>query len=1418
MIAFIFVLYLTWEAIMELKTISLILSLLLLTSISRGQTYVSGNIGSSTWSIDGSPYIVTGDIYTETLTIDAGVTVQFDAVCTITIANNLFIYGTETDSVLFTAGLSNWEQIYFHPLAEYHDINYAIFEGAIGGNVCGMMQIFNSPTFFRHCTFRNNDCHDMMLWSNSYLSEDGVRFEDCDFRDNIAETSLFYMSSGVTDSSPSSALFRNCRFFNNDARELIQNQHSHTLIYQCTFFDNDCDWAMWLKNGLVTFSVFYNAVPDGNPVFHNMDFFDPGEVQNSIIWGNNLVVDHPEAMEINYCDVEVMTPGTGNISSDPQFIDPLNLNFNVQPGSPCIDAGNPGGFWFDSDGSRADIGLSGNSGFIPMASTLEFYQLNGYSQTKHFFLFNLYQFEVDIVSASITPSTGFSYINPFPVTLTPYDMVQIPVTFTSTGDSLNSSMVLFSESFVENDTASFRLIGNGSGYREITGEVEPDTVESYTVYDILDNLVVPDGEQLMLLPSTNFCFYEGTSLKIEGNLHAMGALSDSVYLYKINDAWGGLIFDNADGENILNYTKIVGAEGNAVTYGNGGGIVASNTDLTITNSFICCYQSSNSEMPIRFGGGLYALLCPQITIENSTFYNCDADSAGGAIWISNSPVVAINHVNFLDCRTKGNGGGIHFENATATIDSSFFNDTGTELQGLTGMAIYAKNSNIDIMRTIVSQCRRGSNYSSAIALNNSSQVSFDHSDICFTQWTTNVGAWDLIDARSSLMISNSIFYEMGDFLSPASYNNFSMTYSISPVQQQGEGNISGDPLITEECLLTSSSPCIDAGDPAAHLDPDSTRSDMGVNYYEGGGAISGPVSGIWTAANSPYIIGNDAYVPAGQTLDIMPGVTVEILDQSSFTVNGVLLISGTAYSIVSIAGEENNTDFIIQSESNTSFLNYAELDNLAFRLASSGTVMEHCNIYCDIDAENSWSNILINSSVYGGIDSGDDWTIVNCNLQHWTSGSFFGIESFCVEYATGTFTGNTMSASAHNYWEEGSAVSAGFYHCGGLFNHNVINASASAEMGTSAYGLEDCSGTCDHNCINADDLGVSDFTGDVFNNTFIDCDAGAIETDLDPTVVRNNIIKDCNVGFDGPIEARYTCIFNSTTPFTGGATAGPGVIYDDPMLINNWYLDPNSPCIDAGDPDPYYNDPDGTRNDMGANYFDQGAGNVTVTLTPVGLPIQIPASGGSFDFNIAVTNNGFTQIVGQLWCNVLFPDSTVFGPVLGPVNLNMPSSWAGDRDRTQVVPDFVPSGIYTYQAFIGIDEETIWDSDSFVVEKLETGEGPLYQEWRNYGDPFDDWILSKFEADIPTTWSLDQNYPNPFNPVTTICFAVPKKQLINLSVYNMLGQQVAEPVDGFRDAGYHEVTFDGSYLASGIYFYELRAGDFSSVKKMVLIK
>jgi photosystem II stability/assembly factor-like uncharacterized protein len=89
---------------------------------------------------------------------------------------------------------------------------------------------------------------------------------------------------------------------------------------------------------------------------------------------------------------------------------------------------------------------------------------------------------------------------------------------------------------------------------------------------------------------------------------------------------------------------------------------------------------------------------------------------------------------------------------------------------------------------------------------------------------------------------------------------------------------------------------------------------------------------------------------------------------------------------------------------------------------------------------------------------------------------------------------------------------------------------------------------------------------------------------------------------------------------------------------------------------------------------------------------------------------------------------------------------------------------------------------------------------------------------IPTSYALQQNYPNPFNPSTTVRFSLPNSGDVSLKVYDLVGHEVMTVVNGYKAAGNYVETIDASGLASGIYFYTIRAGNYVETKKMSLVK
>jgi hypothetical protein len=291
----------------------------------------------------------------------------------------------------------------------------------------------------------------------------------------------------------------------------------------------------------------------------------------------------------------------------------------------------------------------------------------------------------------------------------------------------------------------------------------------------------------------------------------------------------------------------------------------------------------------------------------------------------------------------------------------------------------------------------------------------------------------------------------------------------------------------------------------------------------------------------------------------------------------------------------------------------------------------------------------------------------------------------------------------------------------------------------------------------------------------------------------------------------YCDIQNSLWPGLGNISQNPDFV--DPEE-HEYRLMWNSPCIDAGNPDSL--DPDGTRSDMGAFYYDQRY-PVHVLLTPHEIPYLIPAEGGTMLYTLRVSNHDPSPYTAFLWCDVTLPEGSSYGPVLGPLSVTIPATTMLARVRSQEVPAVAPMGVYHYNAYAVVASDT--SKDSFMFGKLgSVGRWPLVAGgWSNSGEDFVVEFTTAREIQ-PSAFNLHPCSPNPFNPTTDIRYQMPEARQVSLRVYDMSGRLVTTLVDGWRQGGEHEVTFDGSNLASGLYFVRLQAGEFTAVQKLLLLK
>lgn len=228
--------------------------------------------------------------------------------------------------------------------------------------------------------------------------------------------------------------------------------------------------------------------------------------------------------------------------------------------------------------------------------------------------------------------------------------------------------------------------------------------------------------------------------------------------------------------------------------------------------------------------------------------------------------------------------------------------------------------------------------------------------------------------------------------------------------------------------------------------------------------------------------------------------------------------------------------------------------------------------------------------------------------------------------------------------------------------------------------------------------------------------------------------------------------------------------------------------------------------------------DVEVTLTPSNPPITIPANGGSFEFNIEVTNNETSASTFSVWTMATLPDGREYGPIIGPIALTLNPGQSADRDRNQAIGSGAPTGTYSYDAYVGVYPDNIWNEDHFDFEKLPLSDGgALVPEWNSSGETFDN-LKDEASRVNPGEFALLSACPNPFNPSTTIMFSLENPGNIELAVFDVTGREVARLAEGFYQAGNHEAVFNAVERSSGIYFAVLKTSLGIMTKKLLLIK
>jgi len=215
-----------------------------------------------------------------------------------------------------------------------------------------------------------------------------------------------------------------------------------------------------------------------------------------------------------------------------------------------------------------------------------------------------------------------------------------------------------------------------------------------------------------------------------------------------------------------------------------------------------------------------------------------------------------------------------------------------------------------------------------------------------------------------------------------------------------------------------------------------------------------------------------------------------------------------------------------------------------------------------------------------------------------------------------------------------------------------------------------------------------------------------------------------------------------------------------------------------------------------------------------GTPTQVAATG----INLSAID--FNPVTGELWAGV-----SRGTPVDGIYKIDLATGTPTLVGRTGFNVQTVDLAFDAIGKLLGLIGTGASTSELISID-TSNGTGTVVgslgitsaQSIAFHPDVVTDIILDPGLSGVPHRYTLDQNYPNPFNPVTTVRYELPEAGRVRLVLYNTLGEAVLTLVDGEQGAGYYSVTVPAENIASGVYFYKLTAGSFSSVRKMILLR
>jgi putative cofactor-binding repeat protein len=599
--------------------------------------------------------------------------------------------------------------------------------------------------------------------------------------------------------------------------------------------------------------------------------------------------------------------------------------------------------------------------------------------------------------------------------------------------------------------------------------------------------------------------------------------------------------------------------------------------------------------------------------------------------------------------------------------------------------------------------------------------------------------------------------------------------------------------------------------------------------------VSGPVSGVWTLAGSPYNVVGDIFLPANRTLTIEPGVQVIFQGWYKFVIYGSLLSIGTAQDSILFTATSNSSGW----------------QGLRFINASDSSRLEYCHITRGKDEHEDGQGgaIYLKSS---------DLTLHHCLIDS-CSASWRGGAISCDS------SSNTLIESSRlqfNYIS-GANGNGGAIFIGHLSTTHILNNFFSYNQAASGGAL-----------YREFDAGIPLIQGNQFDHNSAYLQGGAIWCYEGATIIANTIEYNsvtCTYGDGGGIYMTYadnqpfSVISGNIIRFNSATNSGYGgglcfywshiILTDNQILYNTAGYYGGGIRLSQG----YYSDI--SHNNFSHNVSTRYGGAVSIVGGSANFSNNIFNGNSAGNYGGAI--DGFAGIIysctfyfnsandggSAINCDmdfitanncIFWSDSTDLfsGSETGTPTItysDVKGGWTG-VGNIEAPPLFVDASgdDFHLQSTTGSYHNGLWLHDLDNSPCIDEGDpaSPYANEPLPNGDRINmgfegntqeasySWIegVTPSNPSCPERFIINQNFPNPFNPTTVISFNLPTTSFVNLSVYDISGRKIAELVNGRRDAGTHQITFDGSKLASGIYLCRIQAGEYTATQKLVLLK